>query len=105
MNVISRPAVDRAIERHRDAAKWLNAWWKIAKSERWSTLAEVRSTYPATDQVGSCLVFNVLGNKYRLIVAVRYATIVRGGTIFVKHFLRHAEYNKDNWKRDCQYDD
>ena len=104
MNVISRPAIDEAIRRHRDANNWLNAWWKTASRERWTNLEDVRSVYPRTDQVGSCLVFDVLGNKYRLIVGVRYATASRGGTLFVKHFLTHAEYNKDDWGRDCRYD-
>jgi mRNA interferase HigB len=105
MNVISRPAIDEAVRRHRDAEKWLNAWWKIANRERWSTLEEVRSVYPQTDQVGSCLVFDVLGNKYRLIAGVRYATPSRGGTLFVKQFLTHAEYSKNDWRRECCYDD
>jgi mRNA interferase HigB len=105
MNVISRPAVDDAIIRHPDAENWLNAWWKIAKREGWNSLEEVRRVYPRTDQVGSCLVFDVLGNKYRLIVGVRYRTASRGGTLYVKHFLTHAEYSKDAWKGHCEYDD
>lgn len=105
MNVISRPAVDKAIAQHRDAENWLNAWWKAARRERWTSLDDVRRVYPRTDQVGSCLVFDVLGNKYRLIVGVRYETDARGGTLFVKRFLTHAEYSKDSWKGDCDYDD
>jgi mRNA interferase HigB len=105
MNVISRPAVNAAIRAHPDAKDWLDAWWKIAAREQWTSLADVRAVYPRTDQVGSCLVFNVLGNHYRFIVGVRYATANRGGTLFVKHFLTHAEYDKDTWKDDCCYDD
>ena len=62
----------------------------------------VRVPYPATDQVGRCLVFNVRGKTYRFIVGVRYATDDHGGTLFVKHFLTHAEYNKEAWKRECE---
>jgi mRNA interferase HigB len=105
MNVISRPAVEDAITRHRDAEQWLNVWWKTAKRERWASLEDVRRVYPQTDQVGSCLVFNALGNKYRLIVGVRYETAARGGTLFVKHFRTHAEYDRGDWKGDCHYDD
>lgn len=104
MNVLARPALDEAIRRHPQAEAWLNAWWKTAKHEQWRDLRHVRDTYPRTDQVGSCLVFNVLGNQFRLIVGIRYATANRGGTIFVKHLLTHAEYDKHMWRKDCQYD-
>ncbi len=105
MNVIARPAVDEAIQRHADAEQWLHAWWRTARREQWSSLHDVRRVYPSADQVDSCLVFNALGNTYRLIVGVRYANVSRGGTLFVKHFLTHAEYNKNQWMKDCGYDD
>jgi mRNA interferase HigB len=104
MNVISRPAVDDAIRRHSDAAPWLNAWWKVAHREQWTSLQNLRETYPQTDQIGSCLIFDVKGNSYRFIVGVRYATGRRGGTLFVKHLLTHAEYDAGDWKKDCCYD-
>ena len=75
----------------------------VALHAQWENLLDVRATYRATDQVGGCLVFNVCGNKYRFIVGVRYADVElkRGGTLFVKHFLTHAEYDKNRWKGDC----
>ncbi len=100
MNVISRPAVDEAIRRHPDAEPWLNARWKVAKRELWINLQHVRETYPQADQVGSCLIFDVKGNAFRLIVGVRYASLTRGGTLFVKHFLTHAECDTNLWKRE-----
>ena len=45
--------------------------------------------------------FNVCGTKFRFIVKVSYANQWTGGTLFVKHFLTHAEYDKDRWKKDC----
>src|SRR5262249_1878135 len=91
VNVISRPAIRAAQDRHADAREWLDEWWVIAKAARWQDLSHVQETYPKTDQVGQCLVFNVKGNKYRLIVGVLYATEEKGGTLFIKHFLTHAE--------------
>jgi mRNA interferase HigB len=102
VNIISRPAIRRAQQAHPDAAEWLENWWQVAKAAQWQNLQDVRVPYPATDQVGRCLVFNVRGNTYRFIVGVRYATSDHGGTLFVKHFLTHAEYNKEAWKRECE---
>ena len=103
MNVISRRSIIEAQERHPDAAEWLEAWRLVALHTQWENLRDVRATYPTVDQVGGCLVFNVCGNRYRFVVGVRYADVEldRGGTLFVKHFLTHAEYDKDRWKGDC----
>ena len=101
MNVIARPAVDVAVARHADAETWLEAWWITAKAARWESLTDVRLDYPAADQVGRCLVFNARGNKYRLIVRVVYANSWQNGTLFVKQFLTHAQYDKEYWKEGC----
>ena len=93
MHIIARPAIYEAIRRHRDAANWLNHWWKVASAARWESLADVRVAYTATDQVDCCLVFNVRGNRYRLICRVTYANEWQRGTLLVKHFLTHAEYD------------
>jgi mRNA interferase HigB len=100
MNVISRPRVNEAIQRHPQAESWLNAWWQRAKHEQWRSLHDVRLVYPAVDQVGGCLIFNA-PQACRLIVGVIWADDARNGTLFVKHFLTHAEYDQENWKKDC----
>ena len=99
MHVISRPAIQQAIERHPDAAGWLEKWWQNAHKERWESLRDVRALYPAADQVDCCLVFNGCGNKYRLVTRVSYANQWTRGTLLVKNFLTHAEYNKGKWKK------
>jgi mRNA interferase HigB len=102
MNVISRRAIDTAIAQRPDAERWLNTWWKLANRVQWHSLEEVRRNYPSADQVGGCLVFDVRGNRYRLIAGVTYANPWAGGTLYIKHFLTHAEYNRGDWKRDCE---
>jgi mRNA interferase HigB len=102
MHVIARPAIREAAGRHPDAADWLDRWWRDAKAARWERLHDVRENYPAADQFGKCLIFNVRGNSYRLICRVSYANQWQQGTLLVKHFLTHAEYDKDAWKKDCE---
>ncbi|MCA9222031.1 MAG: type II toxin-antitoxin system HigB family toxin [Planctomycetales bacterium] len=53
-----------------------------------------------TDQGGACLVFDASGAR-RLICNVRYATPTRQGTLYVWHFLTHAEYDRNDWKDIC----
>jgi mRNA interferase HigB len=99
MNVISRRAILDAQRSHPRCRSWLDAWWKNAKREQWTDLKDVRQTYSSADQVGSLIVFNAPEGK-RLIVGVRYAQKdpPSGGTLFVKQFLTHAEYDRENWK-------
>jgi mRNA interferase HigB len=101
MHVIARKAIRDAIQRHPDAADWLNRWWQDAKLARWESLHDVRVNYPSADQVKHCLIFNVRGNRYRLICRISYANEWQRGTLLIKHFLTHAEYDRDSWKKDC----
>ena len=100
MNVISRRAIIQAQRSYPRCRRWLEEWWANAKHEQWVSLADVRMTYPSADQVGNFLVFDAPEAR-RLIVGVRYARFApsRGGTLFVKCLLTHAEYDRGDWKR------
>jgi mRNA interferase HigB len=52
--------------------------------------------YRNAESVGNFTVFNIKGNKYRLIVSMD----CEGQLIYIKYILTHAEYDKDNWKND-----
>ena len=101
MHVISYPPIRAAGNKHARARGWLEDWWDVASAADWENLHDVRRNYPTADQVGSCLVFNVSGNKFRLVVGIKYTTETRNGTLYIKHFLTHGEYDKGTWKKDC----
>jgi mRNA interferase HigB len=100
MNVISRRAIRAAQLANPRCRNWLEEWWRNAKRRQWTSLHDVRQTYASADQVGRYLVFDAPEGK-RLIVGVRYALDdpLTGGTLFVKHFLTHREYERGDWKR------
>jgi mRNA interferase HigB len=102
MHILSRPAIHDAQARYPIAAAWLDAWWSIASKAVWTNLADVRLTYRDADEVGQCLIFNACGNNYRLICRCSYANGWVNGTLLVKHFLTHAEYDKNKWRKDCK---
>jgi mRNA interferase HigB len=72
----------------------LDAWFRIAKRAKWTSLNDVRKTFRDTDEVDGRTVFDIKGNKFRLITGVNY----QSQTIFIKHVLTHAEYDKEGWK-------
>jgi mRNA interferase HigB len=81
-------------ESYSDCVGQVDAWCKVAGKETWTSLEDVRRTYRDTDLVGDKTVFNIKGNRYRLIVHIRYDT----GIIYIKQLLTHAEYDKGKWK-------
>jgi mRNA interferase HigB len=94
MHVISRKRLKKAVVLHNDLAVPLDAWFRIAKKAEWKNLADVRKTFSTADAVGRWTVFNVKGNRYRLITEINYAF----GRIYIRHVLTHAEYDKGIWK-------
>jgi mRNA interferase HigB len=104
MHVFSRPRLRRAALDHPDIETRLKTWYKAAELARWSSIHEVRSDFPHADPVGSCVVFNIGGNKYRLITRIFYATEDFRGHVYVIDFLTHEEYDTDKWKKGCDCD-
>lgn len=99
MRVISPKRLQEFWERHPDAAGTLKAWLEVTKKATWRTLAEVRSTYPHADSVKvdsgrTTTVFNLAGNRYRLIAAIHYNT----GSVYVLRVFTHVEYDRRPWK-------
>ena len=70
------------------------AWYRTAKKANWENLAQLKLVYPTADLVGRYTVFNIAGNKYRLIARIVY----RSQTLFVVAVLTHEEYNLGKWK-------
>lgn len=110
MNVITKPRLREQAKKHGAAQFWIEAWLKVVGTREWTSLLEVQRDYATADHVCNCLIFNVLGNRFRLIVGVWWArgkkgASPRGGKLFFKHLLTHAMYDKNKWRKDCGCDD
>ena len=75
---------------HADAETPLRLWYRTATRADWQRFGDVRRDFASVDQVGDRLIFNVGGNKYRLIVRVAYPE----GDLFVGWIGTHAEYDR-----------
>ncbi len=98
MHIISRKKLREFAAKYPEAEAPLESWYRTAKKATWKSIAEVRVNYPHADAVGSCTVFNIGGNKYRLISKIYYDDQV----ILLRHILTHAEYDMGRWKNDCR---
>lgn len=99
MRVISPKPLREFWERHPDAERPLRLWYKKATSAAWFSRQDLRHTYSHADSVrgkeGDTLtIFNIGGNKYRLVARIRYDYQL----INVRTVLTHKEYDKGEWR-------
>ena len=90
MRIISRKALREFGEKHPDAKTPLDAWYRIVKGREYRTPHDLRADFPTASFLGARrTVFNIGGNKYRLVVDVRYDL----GRVYVRAVLTHEEYD------------
>jgi mRNA interferase HigB len=93
--VLGTEVLDKAKKVRRDLTSSLATWLMTAREARWKNLNEVRLTWRNTDCVKGKTIFNIKGNRYRLIAIVNYAS----QTIVVKMLVTHAEYSTGEWNK------
>src|ERR1700693_3212142 len=98
--VISKKRVQEDIDAHAEWGGSLRAWLKIVKAARWDNFPSVRQTLNTASLVGTCVVFNIGGNKCRLISYIRFSA----KKVYILYILSHAEYDREGWKNDCDCD-
>ena len=99
MRVVRRKRLREFWRVHPGAEEPLRRWYRIALASRWKNLADVRRVFPHADAVkvrsGTTMtVFNIAGNRYRIVARVIYAY----GRIYVRTVLTHAAYSRGRWK-------
>ena len=99
VHVISQKALLEFGRKHADAATPLRAWLKLARHGSFQNLSKLKRTFAGVDLVSvkgrDFYVFNIGGNKYRLIAAIHF----NSQRLFVRHTLTHSDYDTERWKR------
>jgi mRNA interferase HigB len=96
MKVIKLARLKEFWEKHSNAESSLYQWYRTAKLAEWQNFVDLRKILPSADQVSNFTVFNIGGNNYRLVTFIDY----KYQTIFIRRVLTHAEYSKEDWKKD-----
>ncbi len=94
MHIITRKRLIEFSNIHPDAEVPLDRWYRIVKSTNFDSFSDLRKTFPNADQVDRLTVFNIGGNKYRLVAFIVYSN----KRIYIRHIMTHSEYNKEKWK-------
>lgn len=94
MHIITRKRVEDFARTHPEARASLQHWFTIVRKTDYASFVDLRKTFPSADQVDQFTVFNIGGNKFRLIAAIHY----NRKKLYIRHILTHAEYDRNTWR-------
>jgi len=93
MRLIGKILLDKFRRRHADVRSQINSWEAEVEEATWDTPTHLKKRYPKASLLkDDHVIFNLCGNKYRLLTRVNY----KNGIVLVKKIGNHKEYNK--WK-------
>lgn len=91
MVIISKTVLSEFGTDHADSVDALNIWYETVRGANWKSLNDIKKMFRTVDYVGNDrYVFNIKGNKYRLVVMIFFD--IR--TIYIRFIGTHAEYDK-----------
>ena len=94
MHVITRKRLNEFASKHPETKAALARWYQLVKRTDLDSFAELRAVFPSADQVGKLTVFDIGGNKVRLVTAIHY----NRRKIYIRAVLSHKEYDEGKWK-------
>jgi mRNA interferase HigB len=94
MHIITQKRIKEAAEQHNSCASALEQWYQVMKKAELQDFAQLKALFSSVDKVGDLYVFNVGGNKLRLIAAVHF----NRQKVFIREVLTHTEYDKGKWR-------
>lgn len=100
-HIISYASIRSFIKKYPDSETSLKAWFQLISKNAFTNYNELKTLFPSADVVKndksvSLTVFNIHGNKYRLIAAIHY----NRNKLFIRDILTHDDYDKGKWKSD-----
>lgn len=94
MHIITKRRIIEAKAAYPQCIAALDGWYKIIKNNAFSSFADLKLSFNSVDKVGNLYVFDVGGNKLRLIASIHF----NRQKIYIRHILTHKEYDKGTWR-------
>jgi mRNA interferase HigB len=94
MHIITQKRIWDAKKKHPTAAGSLDGWYRVIKNNKFKNFSELKLTFNSVDKVGSFYVFDVGGNKIRIIATIHF----NSHKVYIRNVLTHKEYDKGKWK-------
>lgn len=96
MHIISRKRLREFWSVHPRARGPLDHWYESVRHEEWESFDDVKAVFAHADRYKKFVIFDIGGNKYRLIAAIHY----NRRRVYIRHVLTHAEYTRGDWKNE-----
>lgn len=94
MHVITQKRIWEAMEAHPECASALDGWYRLMKRNRFISYSSLRRVFNSVDKVGELYVFNIGGNKLRLIANIHFQC----QRVYIRMILTHSEYGENKWR-------
>jgi len=107
MRVISKTKIEEYFSKLPKSEEALLRWYRLTRKAEWKSFADVKDTHPAVDVYGTCHIFDIAGNHWRLIAKIHFPKLNEEtglwsqGRVYIRTIMTHAEYMQNKWKRDC----
>jgi mRNA interferase HigB len=101
MRIIKDSRLREFAKQYSRASVSLKTWRTVIRQANWQSFEDLKSTFSSADQITlpngyRVVVFNIGGGAFRLITAVHF----NRGIVYIRRFLTHAQYSKQDWKND-----
>ena len=94
MRLLGRDQIESFSRKHPDSTSGLKSWAQAIESNSFQHFVELKKTFGTADQVKPHTVFNIAGNKYRIIALVHYQL----QSVAVEEVLTHRDYDRGRWR-------
>jgi mRNA interferase HigB len=98
MRIISEKRLREFWQQYPEAENAMREWIKTIRLADWNNFSNVRKTFNHADIYGGCVIFNVGGNKYRIIAKIAYEFKI----VYIRFVLTHREYDGKKWQTGCR---
>lgn len=96
MRVITKKRIKEAKTTFPGSKNALDGWYQVINKNVFKNFAELKNTFGNVDKVGNLYVFDIGGNKIRLIACIHF----NRQHIYIRHIMSHKEYDKGLWKKE-----
>lgn len=95
MHIITKRRIEEARALYPECATALLGWYKVVKNNDFKSYADLKASFNSVDKVGDLFVFDIGGNKLRLVASIHF----NRHKLFIRHILTHKEYDRGDWRK------
>lgn len=94
MHVITKKRIKEAITLYPESKSSLMGWYQVISKNNFKNFTELKKMFNHVDKVGPLFVFDIGGNKIRLIASIHFNT----QSVYIRYILNHKKYDLGKWR-------